>query len=89
MPSAPSWCDLVTDLGDRTLEILDGPLLGVVFRPTKFGFIPTEDDGVLIEFNYDFIHTAGLSVEELTIEENKNIIIRVIAEYYELGKKIE
>ena len=88
-PSAPSWCEVVTDFGDRNLEILEGPLLGVIFRPTKFGFIPTEDDGVRIEFNYDFIHTAGLTVEELTNEENKNTIVRVIAQYYELGKNIE
>lgn len=63
--------------------------MGVVFRPTRFGFIPTEDDGVKVEFNYDFIHTGNLSLEELTSDENKDIIIRVILEYYQLGKKIE
>lgn len=63
--------------------------MGVVFRPTRFGFIPTEDEGVKIELNYDFIHTGNLSLQELTSDENKDIIIRVIIEYYELGKKIE
>ena len=83
-PSAPKWCELITDFGDSNLEILDGALQGVIFRITRVGVIPTEDDGVQFQFNYELIHTGDIDIEELTLSENKNIIISVIREYLEL-----
>jgi hypothetical protein len=55
-----------------------------VFRPTQLGVIPTSDDSVRLEFNYDLIHTGDIAVEELTSEENKTIIVAVIKEYLEI-----
>jgi len=56
----------------------------VVFRPTQLGVIPTSDDSVRLEFNYDLIHTGDIAVEELTSEESKTIIVAVIKEYLEI-----
>ena len=83
-PLTPEWCELITEFGDSNLQILGGPLQGLIFRITRLGVIPTEDDGVRFEFNYDLIHTDDIPVEILTSDANKNIIISVIREYLEL-----
>jgi hypothetical protein len=82
---APSWCELVTDVGGNNLEILDGPLTGVVFRPTTLGVIPDADgDGVRLQFNYELIHTGAVTIDALTTTDSQSIIMAVIKEYLEI-----
>jgi len=82
------WCELRTEFGDSNLEILDGPLTGVIFRITKVGAIPQIDESVKLEFVYEFIHTGDIDSEVLTSAETNTIIIDVIREYLNLGDGI-
>ena len=82
------WCELRTEFGDSNLEILDGPLFGVIFRITKVGAIPQIDDSVKLEFVYEFIHTGDIDSDVLTSADSNNIIIDVIKEYLNLGDGI-
>ena len=82
------WCELRTEFGDSNLEILDGPLFGVIFRIIKVGAIPQIDDSVKLEFVYEFIHTGDIDSDVLTSADSNNIIIDVIKEYLNLGDGI-
>lgn len=82
------WCELRTEFGDSNLEILDGALTGIIFRITKVGAIPQIDEGVKLEFVYEFIHTGDIDSEVLTSAETNTIIVDVIREYLNLGDHI-
>ena len=82
------WCELRTEFGDSNLEILDGPLFGVIFRITRVGAIPQIDESVKLEFVYEFIHTGDIDSEVLTSEASTTIIIDVIKEYLNLGDNV-
>lgn len=82
------WCELVSEFGDSNLEILDGPLQGVIFRITKVGAIPQIDESVKLEFIYEFIHTGDTDPAVLTSDASTTIIIDVIKAYLNLGDNI-
>ena len=82
------WCELLTEFGDSNLEILDGPLSGVIFRITKVGAIPQIDEGVKLEFVYELIHTNDIDPVVLTSEASTTIIVDVIKEYLNLGDRV-
>lgn len=82
------WCELRTEFGDSNLEILDGPLSGIIFRITKVGAIPQMDESVKLEFIYEFIHTNDADPEILTSADSTTIIIDVIKEYLNLGDNV-
>ena len=80
----PNWCTLVNDFDDSSIEILDGPYAGIVFRFVRVGFIPQPDDALQINFQYDLIHTGDFTVEELTSGKCNTIITEILKEYLEI-----
>lgn len=55
---------------------------------TRLGFMPQNDDDLLIRFEYDIINSNFIDEKILTSDQAKDIIIAVIKDYLNLENEV-
>lgn len=83
----PKWEIVQSDVDDtNNIRILDGKFSGVIYKMAKLGFLPQEDESLILDIRYLILESAGHDESVLLSPEFQSIIEEICKEYLNIYK---